>query len=122
MQPPNQRQGQHHRRHIRDHIDRRRCGRRNWYVQARPRRLGVPRFVDRGALADGHDRLGGAVGEDDGGDDPAGDHEVLVAAEDAAVEEQGGEFDERGREGVGDFEADEALGWVVLEFGFWYIL
>ena len=61
------------------------------------------------ALEDGHDDLSGAVSGDDTGDRPASDNEVPAGIEDAAVEQQGGEFYGGGSHGVEDFDYDETL-------------
>ena len=61
------------------------------------------------ALEDGHDDLGSAVARDDAGHYPAGYHERSVGIEDAAVEQESGEFDGGCRCGVEDFNQDKTL-------------
>lgn len=109
LHAPNQRHRQKHSREISDYVDSSRRRRSDKRIETRARRRGIPGLVHRRALENRHDDLGGAVSGHDAGDGPAGEHEITVGVEDAAVEKEGGEFDERCCGGVEDFDHDESL-------------
>ena len=113
MHSPDQRHRQKHSRKVRNDINGSGSRCRDERIQAGTRSHRVPSLVDRCALKDGHDDLGGAVREDDKGDDEAGDHESSVGFKDAAVEKEGGEFDECCCYGVEYFDYNKTLDFVV---------